>query len=250
MVFSRQKKKKKKESSVSNFFSSFRFGTFERLADAGSVCELAYVSEPCVSSCVGASADPQVRRLRAERVPLSSPGAAPGGSGSGGAGTPSSWRSSSDSPEDELTSASLSPPPSLLACGPASASCSDSELSFTIGVTEATPYACHFCDKAFPRLSYLKRHEQVGVLFSQPPVGTPVRFGPWLTRTAQRRGRSARVYFLRAFAKLRGHGTVTAISLRSSATLALWGWIPTFSLGSCRFISVHNLLSFQLKSTL
>jgi hypothetical protein len=37
----------------------------------------------------------------------------------------------------------------------------DAELTFTVGVTEGTPYACQFCDKAFPRLSYLKKHEQV-----------------------------------------------------------------------------------------
>ncbi|KAF8771154.1 Zinc finger protein 423 like protein [Argiope bruennichi] len=37
----------------------------------------------------------------------------------------------------------------------------DSELSYTVGVTENTPYGCQFCDKAFPRLSYLKRHEQI-----------------------------------------------------------------------------------------
>lgn len=36
-------------------------------------------------------------------------------------------------------------------------------MSFTIGVTEGTPYPCQFCDKAFPRLSYLKRHEQVSI---------------------------------------------------------------------------------------
>ncbi|KAG8183969.1 hypothetical protein JTE90_007402 [Oedothorax gibbosus] len=35
------------------------------------------------------------------------------------------------------------------------------ELSWTVGVTESTPYGCQFCDKAFPRLSYLKRHEQI-----------------------------------------------------------------------------------------
>ncbi|KAG8179037.1 hypothetical protein JTE90_016046 [Oedothorax gibbosus] len=68
----------------------------------------------------------------------------------GGVGTPNSWRST-DTPDDQ---SSMSP-----------TSCTDdtaAELSFTIGVTENTPYACHFCDKAFPRLSYLKRHEQVG----------------------------------------------------------------------------------------
>lgn len=39
------------------------------------------------------------------------------------------------------------------------------QMSFTIGVTEGTPYPCQFCDKAFPRLSYLKRHEQVRIKF-------------------------------------------------------------------------------------
>jgi hypothetical protein len=37
----------------------------------------------------------------------------------------------------------------------------DAEISFTIGPTESTPYGCNFCEKAFPRLSFLKRHEQV-----------------------------------------------------------------------------------------
>lgn len=39
----------------------------------------------------------------------------------------------------------------------------DSELSFTVGVTDGTPHACRFCDKAFPRHSYLKKHEQVKI---------------------------------------------------------------------------------------
>ncbi|KAF8782677.1 Zinc finger protein 423 like protein [Argiope bruennichi] len=67
----------------------------------------------------------------------------------GGVATPTSW--STDTPDDQ----SMSP----TSC--ATFSDADAELSFTIGVTENTPYACHFCDKAFPRQSYLKRHEQV-----------------------------------------------------------------------------------------
>ncbi|XP_054163929.1 zinc finger protein 521-like [Oppia nitens] len=42
-----------------------------------------------------------------------------------------------------------------------SSSIDDLQISYTIGVTEGTPYPCTFCDKAFPRLSYLKRHEQI-----------------------------------------------------------------------------------------
>ncbi|XP_035219666.1 zinc finger protein 423-like, partial [Stegodyphus dumicola] len=68
----------------------------------------------------------------------------------GGIGTPTSWRST-DTPDDQ----SLSPTSCTTLSDP------DAELTYTIGVTENTPYACHFCDKAFPRLSYLKRHEQV-----------------------------------------------------------------------------------------
>ncbi|XP_071035655.1 zinc finger protein 423 isoform X1 [Parasteatoda tepidariorum] len=66
-------------------------------------------------------------------------------------GTPTSWRSS-DTPDDQ----SLSPN----SCTPLSDADAES-ISYTIGVTENTPYACQFCDKAFPRLNYLKRHEQV-----------------------------------------------------------------------------------------
>uniref|UniRef100_T1J283 C2H2-type domain-containing protein n=1 Tax=Strigamia maritima TaxID=126957 RepID=T1J283_STRMM len=63
-------------------------------------------------------------------------------------GTPS-WRS--DTPDDQSLS-----PSSCCATPPDP----DVELSGTVGVTESTPYACQFCDRAFPRLSYLKRHEQ------------------------------------------------------------------------------------------
>lgn len=32
-------------------------------------------------------------------------------------------------------------------------------------VDDANPYACQYCDKTFPRGSYLKKHEQVGLVF-------------------------------------------------------------------------------------
>ncbi|GFS50787.1 zinc finger protein 423 [Nephila pilipes] len=71
------------------------------------------------------------------------------GSNCGGGGS-SSLRSS-DTPDDLSLSPGDCPTPTS----------GDSELSYTVGVTENTPYGCQFCDKAFPRLSYLKRHEQV-----------------------------------------------------------------------------------------
>ena len=66
----------------------------------------------------------------------------------------SSWDAGSDG------RGSLSPASSITAT---SASETDVEASSTIGVTQTTPYQCSFCDKAFPRLSYLKRHEQVRI---------------------------------------------------------------------------------------
>lgn len=44
------------------------------------------------------------------------------------------------------------------------ASASDVEAAATIGATESTPYQCAFCHLAFPRLSYLKKHEQVRLI--------------------------------------------------------------------------------------
>lgn len=67
----------------------------------------------------------------------------------------SSWRS--ETPEDPQTS----PAPSSCATPNSATDLPDAELSYTVGITEATPYACQFCDKAFPRLSFLKKHEQV-----------------------------------------------------------------------------------------
>ena len=41
------------------------------------------------------------------------------------------------------------------------------QIPFSIGANENNPYACQFCDKAFSRLSYLKRHEQVSLTLGQ-----------------------------------------------------------------------------------
>ncbi|XP_059480698.1 zinc finger protein 423 isoform X2 [Neocloeon triangulifer] len=91
-------------------------------------------------------------------------------------GSTSSWRSDSSS-SSTIEEAPVEGPSAVAAtkaavpagrASSASSSCSssassqppDSELGFTLGVTEATPYPCQFCAKAFPRLNYLKKHEQ------------------------------------------------------------------------------------------
>lgn len=38
----------------------------------------------------------------------------------------------------------------------------ESDVAFTVGITETTPYACKICNKAFARSSLLSKHEQVG----------------------------------------------------------------------------------------
>ncbi|KAG1701360.1 Zinc finger protein 423 [Nymphon striatum] len=87
---------------------------------------------------------------------------------------PPSWRDS-ETPDDQSMTFSLSPlscttPTATPSHTPTpQASCPtmtgggselDNDLTYTVGVTESTPYACQFCDKAFSRLSFLKRHEQ------------------------------------------------------------------------------------------
>ncbi|OQR69385.1 zinc finger protein-like [Tropilaelaps mercedesae] len=75
-----------------------------------------------------------------------------------GSGTPSSWPSSDGGCTTPEEASSLSP----LASSCETPDGQDlPDFGYTIGVTENTPYACHFCDKAFPRHSYLRRHEQV-----------------------------------------------------------------------------------------
>ncbi|XP_044742100.1 zinc finger protein 423 [Chrysoperla carnea] len=66
-----------------------------------------------------------------------------------------SWQSDNgEEPRTPPTPASSCPTPN------SSSDLPESELVFTVGVTESTPYPCQFCTKAFPRLSYLKKHEQ------------------------------------------------------------------------------------------
>ncbi|CAH4031164.1 unnamed protein product [Pieris brassicae] len=86
--------------------------------------------------------------------------------GSVGSAAASSWPSSTPEPSPSPTST------------PTSADAADPEAEgdppFTLGATEHTPYQCQFCDKAFPRLSYLKKHEQQ-VYVQNGPFGKPVR---------------------------------------------------------------------------
>ncbi|KAK7500297.1 hypothetical protein BaRGS_00008520 [Batillaria attramentaria] len=38
---------------------------------------------------------------------------------------------------------------------------SEDQLPYTIGINETNPYGCQYCEKAFPRLSFLRVHERV-----------------------------------------------------------------------------------------
>ncbi|XP_059051121.1 zinc finger protein 423 homolog isoform X1 [Achroia grisella] len=73
--------------------------------------------------------------------------------GSVGSTAGSSWPSSTPEP-------SPSPVSTPTSADAADAADGDVEPPFTLGVTEHTPYQCQFCEKAFPRSSYLKKHEQ------------------------------------------------------------------------------------------
>ncbi|CAK1602060.1 unnamed protein product [Parnassius mnemosyne] len=71
--------------------------------------------------------------------------------GSVGSTAGSSWPSSAEpSPSPASTPTSADAPDAD----------ADGEPPFTLGATEHTPYQCPFCDKAFPRHFYLKKHEQ------------------------------------------------------------------------------------------
>lgn len=38
-------------------------------------------------------------------------------------------------------------------------------LPYNHGANDSFPYACQFCDKAYNKLSYLKAHEQVNLIW-------------------------------------------------------------------------------------
>lgn len=76
-------------------------------------------------------------------------------------------RTSSPCSLDEKSLLNLSDSP----LSPTAAEIPLEQLPFAVGVNEGHPYACQFCEKAFPRLSFLKKHEQVGNLpFTVPEV--------------------------------------------------------------------------------
>ncbi|XP_034835743.2 zinc finger protein 423 homolog isoform X1 [Maniola hyperantus] len=77
-----------------------------------------------------------------------------GSVGSAGSTGGSSWPSSTPEPSPSPSSTPTSRDAADADADP------DVEPPFTLGATEHTPYKCKFCDKAFPRLSYLKKHEQ------------------------------------------------------------------------------------------
>lgn len=46
---------------------------------------------------------------------------------------------------------------------PSTENLSPDQVPYNIGVNENNPYGCHYCEKAFNRLSFLKVHEQVRI---------------------------------------------------------------------------------------
>ncbi|CAL4119900.1 unnamed protein product [Meganyctiphanes norvegica] len=75
-------------------------------------------------------------------------------------GVGSSWDVGSDGRGGSLSPASSRATPT------SAGEVTDVEAAATLGVTSQTPYQCAFCDRAFPRLSYLKRHEQLSCSLS------------------------------------------------------------------------------------
>ncbi|XP_046549372.1 LOW QUALITY PROTEIN: zinc finger protein 423-like [Haliotis rubra] len=69
----------------------------------------------------------------------------------------------SDTPSSTSSSleCSKSPPTGSDSRSPVSDSLTPDHLPFSNTINKAFPYGCHFCDKAFPRMAYLKIHEIV-----------------------------------------------------------------------------------------